>query len=69
MTNPITSVNDYRRELLLQRLGNAVENYLEERTCGEIQQELYQMYMDNMRSPDYYIEDLYDFVNEHGDAE
>jgi hypothetical protein len=69
MSNPIASLNRHRRELLLERLQNAAENYVNDLSSSMMANELFEHYMDWGRSPDTDLEDLAEFIEDYADAE
>ena len=69
MTNPIESLNKHRRELLLERLENAAENYVNDLSSSMMANELFEHYMEWGKDPETDIEDLAEFIEDYADGE
>jgi len=65
----LSSLNEFRRNLLLERLQNAAENYVNDLSSSMMANELFEHYMEWGKDPDTDIEDLHEFVDQYGDAE
>jgi hypothetical protein len=65
MKNALESLNKFRRDLLLERLENAAENYISDLSASDMANELLVFYTDTMAKAD--IEELANFVNTYGD--